>query len=981
MMYSRTLAGLAALLALPAMSMAQVKDINTKALTSTPTISSYPSYARYANFSSDVHFLRYSSWTYFTASTPRYGTELWRTNGTTTVRLTDLNPGPNSSSPYSLTALGGRIYFRAYSPASGYELFVYNPTTNKTTLFADFRKGPASSYPSNFARLSNGKIVCSANSGNGTEPHVSNGTAAGTMELKNIYTSTGSSYPYSFTTTFGGTTVFFAARSSTYGTELWKTNGTAAGTVMVKNIQTGSGSSSPRYFRPFGPSSMFFQAYSSATGYEGWLSNGTSAGTKVIDDWAGSSSGVSSLYTSAVAANGRLVYAGRSSTTGTELFVTNGTLATTTLLKSISAGTGSTSFYEMIRAGSWVYMAVRTSTGKYEIWRTNGTSTGTTRFATSPGSSPRYMYYSGGRLYWNAYVSGKGYELCYSNGTVAGTGVREIYAGSGSSYPYYGTEVKTGTGMVRAYSPGIGYEPRFVTGLTIKTLDLAKMTGTVTQDDRVNSITEQFGKVLFSATDGTNGSELWRSMGTSGSTYMVKNIRSGSLSGVSSYNMNAARLGNYVYFAANGGTWGTELWRSNGTSSGTKIFANLYSGSSSSSPSGMTRVGTNIFFSAYLSGKGRELCVTNGSLIKIYDIYPGAGSSSPRDFAALANGNVVFSARGTKGYELYMYNGSTVSLVKDIYVGTGSSYPQGMTSWNGRVYFSAYTTTNGRELWVTSGTSASTGLLKNIGSDTGGVQSSYPRDFAPNASAISRLYFTAYTTNQLNGMWRTTGTSAGTTYYFNFSYDVNPSVTTPVGSRNLYFRGNYSSLGWTLRRLDPAKGLVYAYSINTQGHAYPYNWTNGRARFCVQGGAAWLQARRNVVTDNQLFRFAGHGATATEIGEVRGKATLHATDPILGKTMKISGKTAIPTPINVLIIGAENNNPFTVSGGYSVYHSPTTMLVLAAFASSNWVMNVNIPNSPALTGKKAVLQNWGLNATTFPAGWNLSNGVHLTMGH
>ena len=74
------------------------------------------------------------------------------------------------------------------------------------------------------------------------------------------------------------------------------------------------------------------------------------------------------------------------------------------------------------------------------------------------------------------------------------------------------------------------------------------------------------GTLLFAANDGTDGTELWRSDGTSAGTYMVKDIYAGVSGGNPTWLtvMNGA-----VYFSACDSTHGYELWKSDGTSSGT----------------------------------------------------------------------------------------------------------------------------------------------------------------------------------------------------------------------------------------------------------------------------------------------------------------------------------------------------------------------------------------------------------------------------
>ena len=58
---------------------------------------------------------------YFRAFEPTAGTELWRSDGTAagTTLVKDINPGVADSLPFSITALGGRAFFSAFEPATG----------------------------------------------------------------------------------------------------------------------------------------------------------------------------------------------------------------------------------------------------------------------------------------------------------------------------------------------------------------------------------------------------------------------------------------------------------------------------------------------------------------------------------------------------------------------------------------------------------------------------------------------------------------------------------------------------------------------------------------------------------------------------------------------------------------------------------------------------------------------------------------------
>ncbi len=118
--------------------------------------------------------------------------------------------------------------------------------------------------------------------------------------------------------------------------------------------------------------------------------------------------------------------------------------------------------------------------------------------------------------------------------------------------------------------------------------------------------------IFFGADDGTNGRELWKSDGTPGGTQLVKDIRSGADDSISLYSYGGSAgptaIDGTLYFAASGSdSTGTELWGSDGTAAGTTLVKDLLPGPEGSYPSGFTLSGDNLFFSASDGVHGTEL--------------------------------------------------------------------------------------------------------------------------------------------------------------------------------------------------------------------------------------------------------------------------------------------------------------------------------------------------------------------------------------
>ena len=123
-----------------------------------------------------------------------------------------------------------------------------------------------------------------------------------------------------------------------------------------------------------------------------------------------------------------------------------------------------------------------------------------------------------------------------------------------------------------------------------------------------------------------------------------------------------------VYFAANTRREGRELWRSDGTEAGTRLVADMSTGSASSSPGGFTKVNGRILFTA-------------DAVIKT-----GSGR----------NGQTTFLGR-----ELWRTDGTSAgtALVKDINLGFDSSSPSEFTVVDGTLFFTARTPALGGEVW------------------------------------------------------------------------------------------------------------------------------------------------------------------------------------------------------------------------------------------------------------------------------------------
>ncbi|MBW1682365.1 MAG: hypothetical protein JRJ83_13185 [Deltaproteobacteria bacterium] len=266
------------------------------------------------------------------------------------------------------------------------------------------------------------------------------------------------------------------------------------------------------------------------------------------------------------------------------------------------------------------------------------------------------------------------------------------------------------------------------------------------------------GTVYFAADDGVHGLELWRSDGTDASTVMVKDINPTGSSSPSGF----VNIAGTVYFAADNGVNGVELWKTDGTQSGTVMVKDLNPGQSASQPSSLADLNGTLFFAANDGTHGVELWKSDGTAagtVLVKEIHP-SGDSAPADLIVM-NGMLFFTADdGKHGVELWKSDGTAAGtvMVKDIaYHGGESSSPVELTDVNGTLFFRADDQRTGLELWKSDGTESGTSQVEDI--NTGEGAGSSPANLT-NLDGV--LLFTADDGRNGVELWKSDGTGTGT---------------------------------------------------------------------------------------------------------------------------------------------------------------------------------------------------------------------------
>ena len=227
------------------------------------------------------------------------------------------------------------------------------------------------------------------------------------------------------------------------------------------------------------------------------------------------------------------------------------------------------------------------------------------------------------------------------------------------------------------------------------------------------------GALYFMADDGANGYELWK-QGATG-TVLLTNLNPGGLTS-SSFPKSFTPFNNALYFVATSMGTGYELWKTDGTN--TSLAADLIPGGGNSFPDYLTVYDGALYFRATDAARGYELWKHDGTTTTLAaDINPN-GDSFPKNLTVFQNKLWFAATDGVHGWELWQYDGAMASLVADLNA-TGDSFPEQLTVFNGALYFVATTPATGYELWRYDGMNVTRATDINPGAG-----SSFPQNLA-----------------------------------------------------------------------------------------------------------------------------------------------------------------------------------------------------------------------------------------------------------
>jgi ELWxxDGT repeat protein len=631
----------------------------------------------------------------FVAMNYQSGEEVWVTDGTGagTFSLDNLNSS-SASFPGNIRTNQQRTaaLFLCNSESAGQGLCISDATLAGTRRI----KGDFFGSIGNTSLCGQRVFATGTFGANGASLVSSDGT--GPLELAKTYADMGAtaiSQP-----TCVGSRLYFTTTDSVYGNELWTSDGTSSGTYLVHDVYSGPNAGLQNILGAIGEKLLFGGKTAAYTGSELWMYDPNAADCTAFD--AGTSTCVDS----------------------------SGGAGKIGIVKDIFAGTtdsGVTSSSAVIMNGKLYFQGIDASSNS-ELWYTDGTTAGTLKVydfagnAGAPDLSKATVYEAGAssRLYFPIYRGGDGYGN-EPHMLALDPGVMNCSA-------TYGTDFRTPLngggciGMIADMVPGsTGYKAVFLGANADGAYFKANPAGTVgyyhwnnttsapvefTSTIAVDSGYTVAASGLFFSTHsnpptGVGGRrELWFTDGSTPTVVKEINSEAGSIGTSNNSRVTDITIGTRRYFVAFDEDSGSELWVTDGTSSGTQMVKDINPGTGSAGISDIVVMGGVLYFQASDGTSGVELWAYDSSAADCTRFDPST---------SYATGCATADSAKVPG---------RIGVVKDINVGSGHSNVSKLSVVDGRLYFFASTTTEGIEPYVSDGTTTGTVLLQNFGTGT-----------------------------------------------------------------------------------------------------------------------------------------------------------------------------------------------------------------------------------------------------------------------
>ena len=416
-------------------------------------------------------------------------------------------------------------------------------------------------------------------------------------------------------------------------------------------------------------------------------------------------------------------------------------------------------------------------------------------------------------------------------------------------------------------------------------------------NERISQMVEMGGVLYFTADDGIHGSELWRSDGTVGGTYMVIDLTPPMCPTCENMDTDISELvagDSKLFFASPLQTAGVpdlikELFVSDGTESGTTLVKDIfdcptntgevminYDGvnslraipGSSLGPFGQDKVVFSAFDCSTTAWTcyGEEPWISDGTEagtmevdnLRIGDtpmstpdgfgVIIDAVGSQPRNFFQSGN-EIYFTADdNVTGREVWKFNilqlSNGANMIKDINLGSADSFlldsELEFIELGDSILFPANNGIVGNELWKTNGSIEGTTLLKNIAINE---TSSNPSQFT--LVGGDTIFFTANDGIHGTELWKTNGSWSGTEMVEDIlegSESSNPDYLMEFNGA-IYFSAEGDDTSGQVAMMANYEHLTWGYTISGTVHTLVNGFSSNYIHI----------SSKPIVTENGLY--------------------------------------------------------------------------------------------------------------------------------
>jgi ELWxxDGT repeat protein len=225
--------------------------------------------------------------------------------------------------------------------------------------------------------------------------------------------------------------------------------------------------------------------------------------------------------------------------------------------------------------------------------------------------------------------------------------------------------------------------------------------------------------LFFCADNGVDGEELWQTDGSLAGTTMVLDINPGGSALDCSFQRPAV-ANDLLFFRADDGTHGVELWTSDGSAAGTSMVIDIAVGADS----GLDQFGDPlaaldgfVYFAASDDNVFSRRVWKSDGTVSGTSVLSADGVTTFGLRPVIAGGSVFFDASDSAhGDELWRSDGTVAGtvLVKDFLPGSDGPLPSDKTVAGGQLFEVAEDDLHGIELWRSDGTSDGTTLVSDL---------------------------------------------------------------------------------------------------------------------------------------------------------------------------------------------------------------------------------------------------------------------------